>query len=226
MRDATIFPLNHNPELVGFSPLGGLTRADLTGDPVPASPRWQALACWRRQRRGLTAVLLLVGLGFGLGGCASTGEPCRAPLGDAGLTPAVAAASPAHIGARVTWGGTLVEVRNLERVTEIEVVGLPLDRCGRPRPGERSVGRFIILRAGYLEAASLSPGREITASGRITGTREGSIGDAFYRFPLLEDANPTVWPLPAAETPWSRSGISIGIGAGTGWSGGGVGIRF
>jgi outer membrane lipoprotein len=161
-------------------------------------------------------------------GCASTGGTCRAPIGDRSLTPAVVAAGDTHLGEAITWGGTLVSARNLADATDLEVLAYPLDDCGRPLLDEPAQGRFLIRRPGYLETADLDPGRRITASGRIIASADGRIGEAEYRFPVLEDAAPTVWPERDAGysggrvRPW----VSVGIGGGRGWSGGGVGIWF
>ena len=162
-----------------------------------------------------------------LAGCASTPDRCRTPIGERSLTPAVAAERDDAIGQAITWGGTLVGSRNLQDSTELEVLAFPLDGCGRPRTDDDPLGRFIVRRPGYLETADLRPGRDITASGRIIATSEGRIGDAEYRFPVLEDSNPKVWAEPSASgyssvRPW----ISIGVGGGSGWSGGGIGVVF
>lgn len=180
----------------------------------------------------LTGALLAVALL--LTSCAGLGKPCRTPAGDPDLTPSVAATSPDHEGRQVTWGGTLVEVRNRETATELEVVAWPLDRCGRPQAGGQSLGRFIIVRPGYLEGADLTPGRAVTATGTIAGVREGRIGDTDYRFPLLAAPDPVTWPTETADEVGRRGwrpGVSIGIGGGWGsggwnWSGGGIGVHF
>lgn len=166
-----------------------------------------------------------------VGGCAGT-EPrdCRAPVGDRTLTPAVVAAGDDHQGKAITWGGTLVSARNLADATDLEVLSYPLDECGRPLLDAPAQGRFIVRRPGYLETADLAPGRRITASGRIIATLDGRIGDADYRFPVLEDAAPRVWPermrANAYEGGRVRPWISVGVGGGRGWSGGGVGVWF
>ncbi len=181
----------------------------------------------RRYRPVIVLAVALLATHLVATGCASTAEHCRRPIGDRSLTPAVAATGDTHIGEPITWGGTLVSAKNLADATDLEVLAYPLDDCGRPLPGERAQGRFIIRRPGYLETADLAPGRLITGSGRIIASAEGHIGEADYRFPVLEDAAPTIWPerdggYGGNVRPW----ISVGVGGGRGWSGGGVGIWF
>ncbi|MEA3274406.1 MAG: Slp family lipoprotein [Pseudomonadota bacterium] len=159
-----------------------------------------------------------------VGGCA--GSACRPPLGDASITPAVAAASEQYSGRQARWGGVLVATRNLKDRTELEVVGYPLDSCGRPLLDSAPVGRFVVVRPGYLETADFDAGRRITATGRIVGVREGSIGDAPYGFPLLESYNPHLWPADRYSGEVRRPWVNIGIGGGSGGVGGGVGVVF
>ncbi|MGB5833022.1 MAG: Slp family lipoprotein [Thiohalocapsa sp.] len=171
--------------------------------------------------------LAVLGLLILLAGCVSSPDRCRKPIGERALTPAVAAERADVIGQAITWGGTLVGSRNLPDSTELEVLAYPLDSCGRPRTGDDPLGRFVVRRPGYLETADLRPGRDVTASGRIIASSEGRIGEAAYQFPVLEDANPKIWPERAAGNrggvrPW----VSIGVGGGRGWSGGGVGVVF
>jgi outer membrane lipoprotein len=178
-------------------------------------------------RLGLFAVAALASVLAA--GCASTGSgACRQPVGDRSLTPERAVIGAGRVGTAITWGGTLVSTRNLADATDLEVLAYPLDDCGRPLLGEPARGRFIIRRPGYLETAGISPGQRITGSGRIIDVAEGRIGEAEYRFPVLEDAAPTLWP--ERETRYGggnvRPWISVGVGGGSGWSGGGVGIWF
>lgn len=176
------------------------------------------------------AVIASISIGIAAAGCASTAERCRAPVGDRALTPLVAAASEARIGEPVTWGGTLVSARNRVDATDLEVLAYPLGDCGRPLLDRPAQGRFLIRRPGYLETADLHPGRSITASGRIIASADGRIGDAEYRFPVLEDVAPTVWPerdrAYDSDRGRVRPWVSVGIGGGRGWSGGGIGVWF
>ena len=160
-----------------------------------------------------------------LAGCA-TGGDCQAPVGDTQLTPTIAAASEESVGRYQTWGGLLVEARNLEESTELEIVGYPLNRCGRPDTGAGPVGRFILVQQGYLETADLKPGRKVTATGRISGIRKGRVGETDYRFPILDGGALRLWSQDSVDQADRRPRFSIGVGGGSGWSSGGVGVWF
>lgn len=172
--------------------------------------------------RLLDAPMLLVALA--LTGCAST--DCERPTGNPAVTPAAVSATGRHTGELVRWGGTIAAVSNLSDRTEIEVVGYPLDRCGRPESGSEPVGRFVVIHPGYLETADYRPGRQLSVSGLITATREGSVGGASYRFPLVQSQNIRLLdeadPPAGGRRPW----VSIGIGGGSGGVGGGIGVLF
>jgi|WetSurSiteA1Bulk_404760.scaffolds.fasta_scaffold99455_2 outer membrane lipoprotein len=156
-------------------------------------------------------------------GCA--GSPCRPTVGETSITPAIAASGD-YGGRQVQWGGVLAEARNLKERTELEVVGYPLDACGRPLLGSPSSGRFLIVRPGYLEIAEFQAGRQITATGTIRGASEGTVGSAPYRFPRLESPNPYLWPNEANAFPSWRPWLNIGIGNWGGSIGGGIGISL
>lgn len=190
---------------------------------APSSPERGPLG-WRCPGSGLWLIVALLGL---LSGCATDVGSCRAPVGDRSLTPARAAALELAPGGWQTWGGSLVRTEHRAETTELELVAYPLSDCGRPRLDASSIGRFIVTVPGYLETADLRPGQPLTATGPLIGMRDGEVGSAPYRFPLLEDPAPRLWPEPAARGWPSRPVVNIGIGAGSGgWRGGGVGISF
>lgn len=172
---------------------------------------------------------------FGLPGCATT--DCVGPVGDPALTPARVAATRGHTGELQRWGGTLLDTRNLTDSTELTVIGYPLDRCGVPRLGQEPTGRFIAVAPGFLEPGDYRPGRSLTVTGLITGTREGEVGTAPYTLPVLENARPRLWPVsePAADgggwgsgrvRPWISVGVGTGRGGGWWGGGGGIGVWF
>ncbi|TCT21514.1 Slp family lipoprotein [Thiobaca trueperi] len=163
-------------------------------------------------------------------GCA-TQEDCFKPVGQRGLTPASAALSPRAEGEMVTWGGMLLDTRNLETHTELEVMGYRLDGCGRPLVQGESQGRFLIRHPGYLEPLDYRTGRPVTATGRLAGVSDGWVGAAAVSLPVLDAARLRLWPAPPPVneqlSPFPvRPRINIGIGGGSGHVGGGIGVSF
>jgi outer membrane lipoprotein len=163
-----------------------------------------------------------------LGACATVPEDCLTAVGNPSLTPGRVSATGGHSGELQRWGGVLASSRNLADSTELTVVGYPLDGCGQPQSGAVPVGRFIVVQQGYLETAAYPPGTRVTATGILVGTREGRVGDAPYRYPILSAQRIRWWSVaPAAEAPrvlWPW--IGIGIGGGSGGVGGGIGVSF
>jgi outer membrane lipoprotein len=176
-----------------------------------------------KRARRLTIILCLL-----LVGCAGT--ECRVPAGVSSLSPSSVSAVSPHKGELVRWGGVLIEARNLKASTELEVIGYPLDECGRPRTDSAQVGRFIIVHPGFLEIADYRTGSQVSATGRITGIREGRIGAAEDSYPLLESYKVRLWADERADGGYTRPWITIGVGGGSGGVyrgvGGGVGVSF
>lgn len=175
---------------------------------------------------GRALAVLAVVAALLLSGCTST--DCPAPAGVVALTPEDAAEGRLAEGALVRWGGILAATRNLAARTELDVIGYPLTSCGRPRTGNRSVGRFVIVHPGYLETAQYRPGEMVSATGRFIGLRPNVGGGSSPGYPHMESFHPQRWgeSPPAAEGYW-RPRISIGIGGGSGGGiGGGVGVVF
>jgi outer membrane lipoprotein len=160
-----------------------------------------------------------------LAGCATT--DCTPPPGSStNLTPAQVSSTGGHTGERLRWGGTLASARNLADSSELEVVGYPLDRCGKPRTGVQPIGRFILVKPGYLETADRPAGSRLSATGLITGVREGRVGGAPYRFPLLQANELSWWAEEAPARGYTWPWVTIGIGGGSGGVGGGIGVLF
>jgi outer membrane lipoprotein len=155
-------------------------------------------------RRLLALVIALL-----LSGCATPSIPLQGT--DKSLTPdsAVAAIDTAR-GQRAAWGGTIVNTRNLKDTTEIEVLGFPLGSDARPDPNATAQHRFLLLRAGYLEPADYRSGRLVSVVGAVEGTRDGTVGEAPYVYPVLQAEQVYLWPLD--EGTRSGSNIHFGIG--------------
>ncbi|MFC1684610.1 Slp family lipoprotein [Pseudomonadota bacterium] len=139
-------------------------------------------------------------------------------------TPTMAAAQPnRHQGKSVEWGGLLIATHNRQNHTLIEILAYPLRSNGRPNLGDQSLGRFLAIRAGYLEPLEFTAGRQLTVIGPITGTRQGRVGEGDYIYPTIEAGKLQLWP---REAPGRTPRLRFGIGVGSGGGGFGAGIGF
>ena len=101
-----------------------------------------------------------------------------------------------HVGKKVVLGGMIVRTRNLENMTEIEVVEKDLDCFGYPSYGDTSQGRFLFRKQDYLEAEIYAKGRMITGGGPVVATKSGKIEDVDYEFPVIEVEELKLWDTP------------------------------
>lgn len=130
-------------------------------------------------------------------------------------TPSQVAQSPErYAGNQVIWGGRIVQVSNFADHSEIEMLGYPLDTSQRPRVSDSGGGRFIAVMPGYVEPLDYPAGALMTLSGKLHGSRAGSVGEAAYVFPLVTVAQSHVWT--PQEMAQGRNNVRFGIGLGVG----------
>lgn len=89
-------------------------------------------------------------------------------------------------GRNVLLGGMILNVRNEEKITYIEVLEKPLDFRGYPENTDISRGRFLIYYEGFLDSAIYAKGKYITVVGEILGTTVGKIEKADYKYPVIK----------------------------------------
>jgi outer membrane lipoprotein len=97
------------------------------------------------------------------------------------------------VGTQVRWGGTIALVDNRKDETLLQLVARDLDRSGRPQTTDRSEGRFIARFDRFIDPAVFSQGRQVTVTGRISGTLELPVGNFPYRFPVVEVDTHYLW---------------------------------
>ena len=114
----------------------------------------------------------------------------------------------------VIWGGRIVKVTNLSDHSEVEVLAYPLDNSQRPKPNDSGNGRFIVAMPGYVEPMAYRSGSLITVSGKLNGSRAGTVGEARYVFPLVNGTQSHVWTQKELEQ--GRNNVSFGLGVGVG----------
>ena len=91
-----------------------------------------------------------------------------------------------YTGSKVIVGGVIVAVRNTQVGSEIEVIQKDLNSAGYPRNVDRSLGRFLFRKSGFLEPQIFKKGRRITGAGAVLGVQAGKIGEADYSFLVID----------------------------------------
>jgi outer membrane lipoprotein len=161
-----------------------------------------------------------------LAGCASAPKVTENAVRS--VTPTQAAATEIGVRSRpLQWGGIIVETRNLEQTTELEILAYPLKSNGQPDLSASPTGRFIAQRPGYLERIDYRKGRRVTATGKLTERRTGQVGETAYTFPVLLADELVLWPEQSDRQAKPRVNFGIGVGSGgRSWGGVGIGVGF
>ncbi len=165
--------------------------------------------CLSRRVSGVARALLAALLALALAGCAAT--PLEAPRPAEPVEPRAVTAERLPQTDQM-WGGVIAEVDHGPETTVLEVLAYPL-RGQEPRTGAASQGRFRVVVDGFLDPVDYRPGRRVTATGPVTAVETGRIGEAEYRFPVLEARQLHLWP---AGTPAAPGRVNFGIGIGIG----------
>lgn len=171
---------------------------------------------------------LLPGAALGLAALAAAGCASRPiEIDDDAVTvePVVASqvvGNPDLARGTVLWGGTIIGAANLESGSQLELLAYPLDRTQRPQVGLPSQGRFVVTSDDYLETVDYAEGRQVTVLGNLDGLDEVRIGDASRELPVVRASQLHLW---SGAGPRDRTGVSFGIGLGSGGrTSGGIGI--
>ncbi len=99
----------------------------------------------------------------------------------------------AFMGRTVILGGDILETRNTEEQTFLEVLQKPLDRLETPKRTDQTAGRFMARCQGYLDPAVYAKDRQVTIAGRVLGRHTGQVGEAEYVYPLISCLEFHLW---------------------------------
>lgn len=135
-----------------------------------------------------STLLLTAGL---MAGCASVPESLEGNYAES-LYPNQA--TEQSIDANVRWGGAVIETRPQSDRTCIEVLAKPLDRRAQPEMSDEDNGRFLACQSEFIDPEIFENGRNVTAVGRISGFREGNVGDYEYVYPVVDADAVELWP--------------------------------
>ncbi len=111
-----------------------------------------------------------------------------------------------YTGKWVMLAGVIVNTKNTQEASVIEVLERPMGRRGEPLDTDESRGRFLIVSTQYLDAAVYHPGQQITVIGEAAGVKELPLGEIQYRYPVVTVKEFHLWE------PYSGPRFSIGVG--------------
>ena len=111
-----------------------------------------------------------------------------------------------YVGKIVLWGGVIVETENRQDETLLKVMRTELDYEKRPVNLDRSMGRFLVRYAGFLDPAIYKEGREITVIGEVAGKEALPVGEILYAYPVILAREIRLWErrveVPYGYPPW------------------------
>ncbi|WP_312689198.1 Slp family lipoprotein [Kosakonia sp.] len=113
-----------------------------------------------------------------------------------------------YVGQEARFGGKVVDIQNQQGKTRLEIAAVPLDSGARPVLGEASVGRIYADVNGFLDPVDFR-NQLVTVVGPITGTVDGKVGNAPYKFMTMQATGYKRWRLtqqvmlpPQPMDPW------------------------
>lgn len=147
-----------------------------------------------------------------LGACAS-GPRYPTEGVELALTPRQAVSETAALrGKTILWGGMIINSSNLEEQTRLEVLAYPLDSSQYPQTDSAPLGRFLLIKDGYLETVDFAPGRLVTVRGPLDGTQGGKVGETGYTYPLVRARDLYLWPRAGRSEPRIHFGVGVMFG--------------
>lgn len=105
----------------------------------------------------------------------------------------------AHIGDPVRWGGKIIEVKNHQDYSQIQLVQFPLNRYGRPVEADNSQGRFFVRSHDFLDPEIFTIGSMLTVYGKITDQATITVDQKNLTLPVVEIIDDQRWPINSAS---------------------------
>ena len=140
------------------------------------------MALNKRVVRGAVAALVAVALS----GCVTVPDAIKgtSPTPQQDLA-RVMNAPQLYVGREARFGGKVIDVKNEQGKTRLEIAAVPLDSAARPVLGEPSRGRIYADVSGFLDPVDFR-GQLVTVVGPITGTADGKVGDTPYKYMVMQ----------------------------------------
>ncbi|MCF6158771.1 MAG: hypothetical protein E3K32_09405 [wastewater metagenome] len=97
-------------------------------------------------------------------------------------------------GQTIILSGIVLEAKNTDEGTVLEILQTQADYRGEPEDIDRSRGRFLARYDGYLDTSVYERGRGVTIAGTIEGTRIQPLGEVEYIYPFIHVKEIYLWP--------------------------------
>jgi outer membrane lipoprotein len=104
-------------------------------------------------------------------------------------------------GARVRWGGVIVQTTPEAAQTCFEISSRPLDKWGEPLQNDQTLGRFMACAKGFYEPSVYAAERKLTVVGELAPVVEGRVGKHEYRYPMVKVEALHLWPVAQPASP-------------------------
>jgi len=115
-------------------------------------------------------------------------------------------------GKTILWGGMIINSSNLASQSRLEILAYPLDGSQYPQTDSAPLGRFLVIKNGYLETVDYAPGRLVTVRGPLSGSQSGKVGETNYTYPLVRAQNLYLWPRAGRSEPRVHFGVGVVFG--------------
>ncbi len=156
------------------------------------------------------SVLTVFATVLGIAGCAPTFSREALDKVDRSITFSELQSNPdRYQGKWVMLAGVIINARNTQEGTFIEVLQTPMDKRGRPRDTDATEGRFIIASPQFLDSAVYHAGKRISVVGEAAGQKVQPLGETQYRYPVVTPRELRLWE-PRTEPQFSF-GLGVGV---------------
>lgn len=156
------------------------------------------------------SVLIVFATALTTAGCSPTFSRQSLEQVDRGITFREIQSNPdAYLGKSVMLGGVIIETRNTQEGSFIEVLQRPITRQGRPVETDETEGRFIISSPQFLDSAVYYPGKRISVIGTVAGQKIQPLGGIQYHYPVVTAKELRLWE--PRTSPQFSFGFGLGI---------------
>ena len=139
--------------------------------------------------------LLFIAIGLLLGACSSLPPALEdARVKDVSYAQ-VSADAQSYNNILVRWGGVVVEVKQQDKGSVMQVLYYPLDYYGRPDIDKPSEGYFLVKSTKTLDPKIFFASREIAVIGVIAAKAEPPVESERAGLPLLNATRIHPWPI-------------------------------